>query len=116
MPPQALRGASVFPMGNWDPERRRRTGPVNDWLRGWCLVQGFGYFDLGQAFEKMGMWAADGLQLSKWGTSAVGSRLSGLITSGLNWVSQGKGGELDVTEKGWGLLSLLSLLKIGKNH
>jgi len=38
---------SVLPMGSWDPERRRRTCQVNDWLRGWCLDKGTGYFDLG---------------------------------------------------------------------
>uniref|UniRef100_A0A493TS73 Uncharacterized protein n=1 Tax=Anas platyrhynchos platyrhynchos TaxID=8840 RepID=A0A493TS73_ANAPP len=51
--------SSVLPLGDRDPERRRRTGPVNDWQRGWCLDQGFGYFSLGQPFGKPGMWAAD---------------------------------------------------------
>uniref|UniRef100_A0A8B9C455 SGNH hydrolase-type esterase domain-containing protein n=1 Tax=Anser brachyrhynchus TaxID=132585 RepID=A0A8B9C455_9AVES len=60
--------SSVLPLGGWDPERRRRMGQVNDWLRGWCPDQGFGYFNLGQSFEKPGMWADDQLQLSKWGT------------------------------------------------
>ena len=76
--------SSVILLGDRDPERRRRTGQVNNWLRGWCLNQGFGYFDLGQAFEKPGMWAADGLQLSKWGTSALWSKFSGLTTRALN--------------------------------
>ena len=76
--------SSVLPLGGWDPERRRRMGQANDWLRGWCLDQGFGYFDLGQSFEKLGMWADDRLQLSKWGTSVLGSKLSGLVTRALN--------------------------------
>jgi len=70
-------------MGGWDPERRR-TRQVNDWLRGWCLDQSFGYFDLTQAFEKLDMWAPDGLQLSKWGISVLESKLSRLVTSALN--------------------------------
>ena len=57
---------------------------MNDWLRGWCPDQGFGYFDLGQAFEKLGMWAPDGLRLSKRGRSVLGNKLSGLITRALN--------------------------------
>ena len=36
-----------------------------------CLDQGSGYSDLGQAFEKLGMWAPDGLRLSKWGTRVL---------------------------------------------
>jgi len=74
--------SSVLPMGSWDPERRRCQ--VNDLLKEWCLDQGFGYFDLGQAFEKLGMWVSDGLQLSKWGTGVLGNKLSGLITRVLN--------------------------------
>jgi len=57
---------------------------VNDWLGGWCPDRGFGYFDLGQAFEKLGMWAPDGLQLSKRGRSVLGNKLSGFITRDLN--------------------------------
>uniref|UniRef100_A0A493TN05 SGNH hydrolase-type esterase domain-containing protein n=1 Tax=Anas platyrhynchos platyrhynchos TaxID=8840 RepID=A0A493TN05_ANAPP len=38
--------SSVLPLGEWDADRRSRTGQVNDGLRGWCLDQGFGYFDL----------------------------------------------------------------------
>ena len=53
--------SSVLLMSGWDPERRRRTCQVNDWLREWRLDQGFGYFDLGQAFEKPGVSASDGL-------------------------------------------------------
>lgn len=45
--------SSVLPMGSWDPGRWRKTCQVNEWLRGWCLDEGLGYFDLGQAFEKM---------------------------------------------------------------
>ena len=53
--------SSVLPEGNWDPERWRRTCQGNDWLREWCLNQDFGYFDLGQASEKLAMYAPYGL-------------------------------------------------------
>ena len=76
--------SSVLSLRSWYPGRWRRTCQVNDCMRGWCLDQGFGYFDLGQAFEKPGMWAPDGLRLSKGGTSVLGSKLSGLITRALN--------------------------------
>lgn len=104
--------SSVLLMGSWDPERRRRTCQVNDWLRERCLAQGFGYFYAREAFEKLGMWATDGLCLSKWGTSVLGSKLPRLITKTSNYVQRGKKGELDVTEKGWGMLSMLPLLEI----
>lgn len=34
---------SFFLAGVWDPERRRRTDQVNDWLHGCCHDQGFGF-------------------------------------------------------------------------
>ena len=73
---------------------------MNDWLGGWCPDRGFGYFDLGQAFEKLGMWAPDGLQLSERGRSVLGNKFCGLITRASNEIRRAKGWELDVTEKG----------------
>ena len=73
---------------------------MNDWLGGWCPDRGFGYFDLGQAFEKLGMWAPDGLRLSKRGRSVLGNKFCGLITRASNEIRREKGWELDVTEKG----------------
>ena len=67
--------SSVLPMGGDGGEHQG-----NDWLGGGCPDRGFGYFDLGQAFEKLGMWAPDGLRLSKRGRSVLGNKLSGLIT------------------------------------
>jgi len=72
--------SSALPAGIWHPGRWRRTCQVNDWLRGWRLDQGFGCFELGQALEKLGIWAPDGLQVSKQGRSVRGNKLSGLIT------------------------------------
>ena len=50
-------------------ERRRRTDQVNYWLKKWCCDRGFGYYDLGQAFERPGVWASDGVRLTRWGKS-----------------------------------------------
>lgn len=46
--------SSVLLIGIWDPERRKRSGEINDWLSGWHHDQGFECSDLGQAFERQG--------------------------------------------------------------
>ena len=92
--------SSVLPMGSWDPGRWRRTCQVNNWLNGCCLDQGFGHFDLGQAFEVLGRGAPDRLQLSERGRSVLGNKFCGLITRASNEIRREKGWELDVTEKG----------------
>lgn len=70
-----------------------------------CQDQGFGYYDLGQAFERPGMWASDGIQLSRWGKSILGSKLVGLVTRSLNYIKWEKGMEFLVTEEGQVMLS-----------
>ena len=52
--------SSVLSVGDWDPRRRRHTDQVNDWLRSWCHVQGFGFCDLRRAFERLDMLTLDG--------------------------------------------------------
>lgn len=42
---------NVLPTGGRVLERRGRINQVNYWLRGWCSDHGFGYYDLGQAFQ-----------------------------------------------------------------
>lgn len=64
-------------------ERRRRTDQVNYWLKEWCHDQGFGYCDTGQAFERPGVWASDGVRLTRWSKSVPESKLAGLITRSL---------------------------------
>lgn len=56
---------SVLPVGDWDPRRRRHTDQVNDWLRSWCHVQGFGFCDLRCDFERLDMVTYDGVHLTK---------------------------------------------------
>jgi len=70
-----------------------------------CQDQGFGYYDLGQAFERPGMWVSDGNQLSRWGKSILGSKLVGLVTRSLNYIKWEKGMEFLVTEEGQVMLS-----------
>ena len=97
--------SSVFLLDGWDEERRRSIGQVNYWLRVWCQDQGSVYYDLGQAFERPGMWVSDGNQLSRWGKSILGSKLVGLVTRSLNYIKWEKGMEFLVTEEGQVMLS-----------
>lgn len=41
---------SVLLAGDWDVGRRR-TEQLNEWLCGWCHVQGFGFHHLGCTFK-----------------------------------------------------------------
>lgn len=38
--------SSVLLTGDWDPERKRRIGQANYWLRQWRQDEGFRYYDL----------------------------------------------------------------------
>lgn len=76
----------VLPVSDWDAGRRRWTGQVNEWWRGWCRAQGLGFYDLGHTFDGPGMLTLDGTQLSRWGKSILGSKLVGLIRRALNYM------------------------------
>lgn len=79
--------SSVFffsPDGSWDPERRKRSGEVNDWLSGRQHDQGFEFSDLGQVFERPGCL---GIRCSTAEQKKIlGKMLAGLITRTLNWI------------------------------
>ena len=42
--------SSVLPVEDWDLGRRRKD-QYNEWLCGWCHVQGFGFHHLGCTFK-----------------------------------------------------------------
>jgi len=48
-------------------------------MRGWCQDQGFGYYNLGQVFERPGMWASDAMRLSRWGVRVLSVLQAGWI-------------------------------------
>lgn len=52
--------SSVLQVGDWDPGRRQHMDQVNDWLRSWCYVQGFGFCDLRCVFERLDMLTLEG--------------------------------------------------------
>lgn len=80
--------SAIFPLGDWDPGRKRQMEQVNDWLRGLCHAWGFGFYDLGCTFERPGMLISDE---TRWGKSLLGSKLAGLISRALNYIQWGKG-------------------------
>lgn len=66
---------SIFP--GWGLDSRQLDKWIQ-WMTRPVPVQGFGVFHLGHTFKRSGM-LADREHLTEWGTSVLGSKLSGLI-------------------------------------
>lgn len=81
-----------------------RTDQLNEWLQRCCHVQGFEYCDHSHTFDRPGMLALDGMQLTRRGKNILGCNLVGLIARDLIW--WGKGMYCCVTEKSHGKLTL----------
>ncbi|XP_068023760.1 uncharacterized protein [Melanerpes formicivorus] len=64
-------------------ERNGRTHTINNWLRGWCQQQNFGFFDQG-TFTALNLLGPDGVQLSRRGKRVLALELAGLIRRALN--------------------------------
>ena len=67
--------SSVLSVGDWNPRRRQRMHQVNEYLCNWCHVQGFGFHDLGNSFERLNMLTRDGVHLNKMGKSFLVANL-----------------------------------------
>lgn len=76
--------SSILPVRGRGPGRRRRIEQVNAWLRSWCHTQGFGFYDHGSTFEKLGLLGADGIHLTKQGKRVLANKLARLTRRALN--------------------------------
>lgn len=56
---------SILLIRDWDP-RKRSTEQLNDWLHGWCHVQGFGFNNLGCTFKRLAMLTWYRMHLTRW--------------------------------------------------
>ena len=70
---------------------------INSWLRAWCAQQGFGFFDLGSVYVRLGRLAADRSGFSHWSRGVLGRELARFIQRTLNQVRRGGGGVTGVT-------------------
>jgi len=65
-------------------ESDRKTHLINRWLRDWCRLWNFIFFDHGEVYTAPGLLATDGVQLSQRGKSILAHKLAGLIKRALN--------------------------------
>lgn len=56
--------SSVLLVRGRSSERRRKIEQLNAWLSNLCHVQGFGFYDHGSTFKKLGLLGADGIHLT----------------------------------------------------
>ena len=76
--------SSILPVAGSNIGRNRWTQSINTWLRGWCHLQNFGFFDNRMAYTAPGLLALDGIHLSQRGKRVFAHELAGLIDRALN--------------------------------
>jgi len=76
--------SSIPSVAGKNAERDRNTHLMNRWLRDWCHLWNFGFFDHGEVYVAPGLLATDRVQLSQREKRILGHKLAGLIETALN--------------------------------
>lgn len=64
-------------------EQSRKRQALNKWLKGWCCLRSFGFFDHGAVYSGPGLMAADGSRLPPRGKQILAQEMAGLAERAL---------------------------------
>jgi len=76
--------SSILTVGGRGAARNRRIMVINSWFSGWCLREGFGFYDNGKFSNDYILLERDGTHLSRKGKGIFGNRLDNLLWRALN--------------------------------